>query len=53
MKDYFYSVLRARLSEKKIVGVDYTKDPPVPIPNTVVKLRCADNTWLATAREDM
>ena len=37
----------------QIVGVDYTKDPPVPIPNTVVKLRCADNTWLATAREDM
>ena len=25
---------------------------PVPIPNTVVKLSCADNTWLATARED-
>ena len=25
---------------------------PVPIPNTVVKLIYADNTWLATARED-
>ena len=26
--------------------------PPVPIPNTEVKLYRADNTWLATARED-
>ena len=25
---------------------------PVPIPNTAVKLFCADNTWLVTARED-
>ena len=24
---------------------------PVPIPNTVVKLSCADDTWWATARE--
>ena len=35
-----------------IVGVDYGEGPPVPISNTVVKLTCADNTWLATARED-
>ena len=35
-----------------IVGVDYTKDPPVPIPNTVVKLAGAENTWLETAREN-
>ena len=26
--------------------------PPVPIPNTEVKLCSAENTWLATARED-
>ena len=26
--------------------------PPVLIPNTVVKLTCADNTWLETIRED-
>ena len=25
---------------------------PVPIPNTAVKLICAHNTWLETARED-
>ena len=35
-----------------IVGVDYDEGPPVPISNTVVKLVCADNTWLETARED-
>ena len=35
-----------------IVGVDYGEGPPVPISNTVVKLICADNTWLETARED-
>ena len=38
--------------EIEIVGVDCGEGPPVPIPNTVVKLTCADNTWLATARED-
>ena len=37
---------------KRIVGVDYGEGPPVPISNTVVKLTGADNTWLATARED-
>ena len=26
--------------------------PSLPIPNTEVKLMCADNTWRATARED-
>ena len=26
--------------------------PPVPIPNTEVKLLSVDNTWRATARED-
>ena len=34
------------------VGVDHGEGPPVPISNTVVKLTCADNTWLETARED-
>ena len=34
------------------MGVFSEQGPPVPIPNTVVKLLCADNTWLATARED-
>ena len=34
------------------VGIDCRVGPPVPIPNTEVKLICADNTWLVTARED-
>ena len=33
-------------------GVDYDEDPPVPIPNTVVKLIRAENTWRAASRED-
>ena len=37
---------------KLIVGVDDAEGPPVPIPNTEVKLSGAENTWLATARED-
>ena len=35
-----------------IVGVDDAEGTPVPISNTVVKLGSAENTWLATARED-
>ena len=34
------------------VRVIVTEGPPVTIPNTEVKLCYADNTWLATARED-
>ena len=34
------------------VSVINAEGPPVPIPNTEVKLCSADNTWLATARED-
>ena len=39
-------------SHNNIVGVDYGEGPPVPISNTVVKLTGAENTWLATAREN-
>ena len=34
------------------VGVDYAEGPPVPIPNTVVKLKRADNSWRAASCED-
>ena len=34
------------------VGVDSEEGPPVPIPNTVVKLFCAEDTWRAAAREN-
>ena len=36
----------------KIVGVDYNEGPPVPIPNTEVKLISAEDTWLETARDN-
>ena len=35
-----------------IVSVFNSEGPPVPIPNTEVKLVCAENTWLETAREN-
>ena len=35
-----------------IVGEVYAEGPPVPIPNTEVKLCRAEDTWLATAREN-
>ena len=34
------------------VGVNDDEGPPVPIPNTVVKLIRAENTWREAARED-
>ena len=36
----------------KSVGVDDGKVPPVPIPNTEVKLGCAEDTWLETTWEN-
>ncbi len=36
----------------RIVSVFNCEGPPVPIPNTVVKLTRAYNTWLETTRED-
>ncbi len=35
-----------------IVGVYNIEVPPVPIPNTVVKLNRAENTWRVAAWED-
>ena len=35
-----------------MVGVDDGEVPPVPIPNTEVKLTCAEDSWLETAREN-
>ena len=36
----------------KIVGVDCHEGPPVPIPNTEVKLTRAEDSWLETACEN-
>ena len=38
--------------QNRIVGVDSGEGTPVPIPNTEVKLTCAENTWRAAAREN-
>ena len=35
-----------------IAGANDAKDPPVPIPNTVVKLGRAEDTWLETTWEN-
>ncbi len=34
------------------VGADCSEGPPVPFPNTEVKLTRVENTWWVTARED-
>ena len=36
---------------KRKSGGDSNEDPPVPIPNTEVKLINVDGTWRATSRE--
>ena len=36
----------------QMAGVDDGEDPPVPIPNTEVKLTCAEDSWLETACEN-
>ena len=41
-----------KLFSLKIVGVDSKEVPPVPIPNTEVKLFYVENNRLATTRED-
>ena len=40
------------MTEKEIVSVTNAEGPPVPIPNTEVKLCSGDNTLRETARED-
>ena len=40
------------LFQKEAVGADRGEGPPVPIPNTAVKLIRAENTCLETDRED-
>ena len=37
---------------RKAVGVNYREGPPVPIPNTEVKLVCADDSVWVTACEN-
>ena len=48
----FYLVFRLSEKKKRIAGVIGDEVPPVPMPNTEVKLISAENTWLVTTRED-
>ena len=41
----------SRFGRLKVGAID-AEGPPVPIPNTEVKLCRAEDTWLATAREN-
>ena len=45
-------LLIASSKEEQAVGVYYDEGPPVPIPNTEVKLIGAEDTWWVTAWED-
>ena len=42
----------ARVTIYPPAGVYYAEVPPVPIPNTEVKLRSAEDTWLETTWEN-
>ena len=41
-----------RNGSKTLTGGNDGEVPPVPIPNTAVKLSSAESTWLDTARKD-
>ena len=49
MREVNYLIFLADIDKVSVFNVE---GPPVPIPNTAVKLNRAYNTWLATARED-
>ena len=38
--------------EKRLASADSAQEPPVPMPNTEVKLSSAENTWMETSWED-
>ena len=52
VKHFSFAYFSFSVKRKVRVGVYCDEGTPVPIPNTVVKLIYADNTWLVTARED-
>ena len=49
LKNYMY--VSEKIAEHK-VGVNDHEGPPVPIPNTEVKLMSVESTWVATPWED-
>ena len=51
-KEVVVQFSRTEVLEEKIVGVINAEGPPVPIPNTEVKLCSGENTLRETVRED-
>ena len=47
-----YKKKRSMTSAMYMAGVNDGEVPPVPIPNTEVKLTCAEDSWLETACEN-
>ena len=45
-------LLQAAVKSRYIVGVDDVEGPPVPMPNTEVKLNGAEDTWMVTSRKN-
>ena len=53
MHFYNWCVIITESSERRQkVGVDDVEGPPVPMPNTEVKLDSAEDTWMVTSREN-
>ena len=50
-KDIYYAVVNVREKTFSHCGDNGGEAPPVPIPNTAVKLSSAESTWLDTTRE--
>ena len=50
-KKALFSFEGANLQGKRESGDDSKEEPPVPMPNTEVKLLNVDGTWRVTARE--
>ena len=46
---FYIATVKSRSTEVGAIGGE---GPPVPIPNTEVKLTSAENTWLEAAREN-
>ena len=50
--DVCRGIIKQMIQKHTEVSVFNSEGPPVPIPNTEVKLVCADNTRLEATRED-
>ena len=51
-KEEYARAMYENAKPEYMAGADDAEVPPVPIPNTVVKLCCAEDTWLETTWEN-